>query len=417
MRSEHMSENRESGRKPVRVAIIGAGGYGGRHVEMVEQLSRAGEVRFVAVADPTGDRLGELKSRLEGEGVEWFSDYRVMLETWDGRLDVVVISTPIPLHLPMLEAALDRNLFVLLEKPPVPLIQDYRRVAARPEAGRVALGFNLLADPDLWRLKRAILSGRLGKIRSLRAGACWPRFDAYYHRAGWAGRMIWNGLPVFDGPATNALAHIVHNIMFLAGAKETAFGVPNAVRGELYRARPIESYDVSGLTGTFPNGVTFSAAFAHAVEETLDWEIVVEGEDGSAVLGPKGVRGDIDAEPSGRSPSLMEGTWTDFLAFVTGRKVRPFTALSDCLGYVAATNGMLVSSGGVRALPPSVVRKFGEGDAAGYAVEGMADLVRRTIATGASFAACGASWAADGSWIELSGLDAVDPARFVGETG
>lgn len=401
---------------PLRAALIGAGGYGENHLRMLERLHAKGAVDFRAVADPSEAAKGEARERLAAAGVRWFADYQEMFRALDGQLDAVVISTPIPLHLPMLESALDRNLYVFLEKPPVPLIQDFRRIAARPEAARVALGFKLLADPHLWRLKEAMLEGAFGRITSLRAVACWPRLDSYYARASWAGRMVWRGLPVFDGPATNALAHIVHNIMFLAGAERADFGVPGVVQGELYRARQIESYDVCGLVGSFANGLTFSAAFSHAVETRMEWTIVVDGEKGRAVLTKDKVESDRPLPDFKKSEhDLFEESWRDFYRFATGQQDRPHTRFVDCEGYVATTNAMLVSSGGIRDLPSEVVRRFEKSGDGGYDVRNMAELATRSQQTGASFAKCGADWGVDGLPVDAANLKGVDLSGYVPE--
>ena len=387
----------------LRIALIGAGGYGQNHLQALEEYDEKGLLRFVAVADPTAEKLLPEKSRVEARGVRWFDDYRTMFE--GTGLDAVVISTPIPLHLPMLEAALDRKLAVLLEKPPVPLIQDFLRVNARPEAARVALGFKLIADPKLWRLKRAILDGSLGTIRHISGSACWPRLDSYYSRAGWAGRMTWNGMAVLDGPVTNALAHILHNMMFLAG--ETGFAVPKTVRAELYRARRIESYDVCCLAGGWASGVTFSAAFTHAVERKVQWSVVVEGDRGTARLGPDNLVFETGSPvPGEEAPAgdLFRDSWRDFYRMAIGELAKPLTSFGDCLAYMAATNAMFVSSGRIHPLPPAAVRRYEAGGDGGFNVPGIASLIDETAKTGRLFSEQNVPWAVAGSPVDVSSL-------------
>ena len=127
------------------------------------------------------------------------------------------------------------------------------------------------------RLKQLIIEGTIGEVRSIRAGGCWPRSDRYYQRTNWAGKLVLGGEPVFDGPATNGLAHLVHNIMFLAGSEAVGSAVPIEVEGELYRARPIESYDVACLRGKFACGIDFSLAVTHSTKEPLPFKIEVRG--------------------------------------------------------------------------------------------------------------------------------------------
>ena len=85
--------------------------------------------------------------------------------------------------------------------------------------------------------------------------------------------MSHRGEPIFDGPATNAMADLIHNAMFLASEQPGDYAVPVEMTAELYRARPIESYDVACLRGSFASGVVFSAALTHATEEAWPYRL------------------------------------------------------------------------------------------------------------------------------------------------
>ena len=399
----------------LRVGLVGAGGFGQNHLRALEDFDASGLLKFVAVADPTVQKLQVEKARVEARGVRWFEDYRAMLEACE--LDAVVISTPIPLHLPMLEAALDRKLAVFLEKPPVPLIQDFLRIKDRPESSRVALGFKLIADPYLWHLKQAMLEGALGTIRRITGTGCWPRLDSYYNRASWAGKILWNEMPVMDGPATNALAHIIHNIMFLGGESLAGFAVPRTACGELYRARPIETYDVCCLNGQWENGVEFAAAFTHAVEQRGEWAITVEGEKGRAFLNAEGVTIEGVAVPAAdvSEADTFRTCWLDFHAMATGRVAKPLTSFADCLGYVAATNAMFQSSGKIHDLPQAVVRRFEKGEDGGYDVSSIAAHVEQVGKTGCLFSDHGVPWAVPGVPVKASALRELSINDFLPE--
>ena len=43
--------------KPLRVAIIGMGGFAGSHHDVVERLEASGEYRLIATCDPAMDRF------------------------------------------------------------------------------------------------------------------------------------------------------------------------------------------------------------------------------------------------------------------------------------------------------------------------------------------------------------------------
>ena len=202
--------------KPVRYALIGATGIGAYHLAAIREMEKAGLVRLAAVADPAVANRPELKAEFTSAGTTAYLDYREMLRQ-EPALDVVVISTPIPFHLEMALACLERDVFIYLEKPPVPLIQQLNTLIESDKRQRIGVGFQMINARWVQEIKRAILEGKMGKVQEIRIAACWPRLDSYYGRNAAAGRMSLRGEPVFDGPATNALAHLIHNAMFPGG--------------------------------------------------------------------------------------------------------------------------------------------------------------------------------------------------------
>lgn len=390
-----------------RVALFGAGGYGANHVRILEQLHSQDLVELIAVADPATHSLSELKSRLEARGVRWYEDYTCLLGDIGNTLDVVVIATPIPLHLPMLKAALDLQLAVYMEKPPIPLIQDFLAISRLSEAAWVGVDFQRMAETSLWTLKRAMADGALGAIRLIAASACWPRLDSYYARASWAGRLTWNDLAVLDGPATNAMAHIIHNIMFLAGESVPAFSVPESVCGELYRVRPLESYDLCCLGGIFSSGIRFAGAFAHCVKQRREWSITVQGDEGWAVLGPGEVvfhTGNLLPPEVAPEPDIFAACCANYFSFVRGERAKPLTSFADCLGYVVATNALFASSGGIHSVPTHAFERYGYSGDGGYDLTGLNAYVDELHRSGRTFSEQGVAWAVPGRSIRADTL-------------
>jgi predicted dehydrogenase len=320
-----------------------------------------------------------------------------------GDLDGVIIASPIHLHREMTETCLRENLYVLLEKPPVPLIGDLESLIGQDIGKRVSVGFQMIACPNVHEMKNRILAGAIGDVESIRIMACWPRDDTYYNRAGWAGRMTCEGQPVFDGPATNALAHLIHLAMFLASPDQAGFGVPEIVQGELYRARPIESYDVACLRCRFSSGIELTAALAHATDQLIPAEVEVIGSHGRVRLSSiqdglnmalvlQGADGNISKVPASKS-SLFSLLHRDFLAVVNRCKPRGYTCLSDTRGFVLTTNGMLLSSNEIRQIPATHVQVRESGYGRVFAVDGLSDLVRMSFRTGLLFSELKAPWA------------------------
>src|SRR5690606_11437359 len=133
--------------------------------------------------------------------------------------------------------------------------------------------------------KRELLRGVLGKVETISASIRWRRTDAYYNRASWAGTWRIGEQPVFDGPATNALSHVVQASLFLAGETQRDAAGVLQVRGSLKKARPIESYDSIYLEAQTAGGVLVRLALTHATGLHDEVAIRCSGENGSLSLG------------------------------------------------------------------------------------------------------------------------------------
>lgn len=400
------------------IALIGVGGIGKRHLQCLDVMERAGKARLTAVVDPSTEPVQHTLQELRRRGVRWYPDYRQMLEA-EKDLQAVSIVTPIPLHFDMTVHCMERNLYVLLEKPPVPLIQQLNKLITRDEAQRVAVAFQWICSREARRLKQMIIEGELGEIREICIGACWPRRDAYYDRADWAGRMILNGQPVFDGPATNGLAHVIHGAMYFCGETLKGFGRPKTIEAELYRARPIEGYDLICLRGTTATGTTFLASLAHAVEEHRPYRIEVRGSRGSARISMDGARletdkGPVPFDPADR-PDPFVALYEDFSDFAEGRVSRPSSTLSDTTGYVLTTNGALISSNGIHTIGKSWANKYVSHDETGWSVKDITDLINHSFTESSLFSEMDVPWALAGQPLNVDHLTHTPLERFLNE--
>ncbi len=120
--------------EPLRLAVIGAGGFAGAHLKAATRL--ADQVRVDALAsrsqgglDRLGSRFGLARTTTDVDAV--FAD---------PDIDAVVLCTPHATHAPLALAALGRGKHVLVEKPMADsLAAGEAMVAAAVAAGRVLL--------------------------------------------------------------------------------------------------------------------------------------------------------------------------------------------------------------------------------------------------------------------------------------
>src|SRR5687768_4212967 len=135
---------------PLRIGIIGMGGFAGSHHHAVARLEERGHVKLVCTCDPALHSFAKEQQgwRFSGRGVQVFTDYRAMLEACHTKLDLVVIPTPIQLHAEMHAAATSLGLPTYLEKPPTLDYAELERMIQADTCARKAslVGFNFIIE-------------------------------------------------------------------------------------------------------------------------------------------------------------------------------------------------------------------------------------------------------------------------------
>ena len=112
----------------LRVAVVGAGEFGRRHMRAVVQSTRAG---LAAVVDIDPARAADAAAAYSCEAV---SDLAALA----GRIDAAVVAVPTTAHVDTACALLDAGIDVLVEKPIAPDLASARRLVEKAEAlGRV----------------------------------------------------------------------------------------------------------------------------------------------------------------------------------------------------------------------------------------------------------------------------------------
>lgn len=396
------------------LGFIGVGGYGRYQLEGFLPLQAAGRLRIRALADPSASALEEARALPGFASAEVYADYRALLD--EAEIDAVVICAPIPAHKEITLRALRRNLFILLEKPPVPLLSDLRDLIAADHARRVMVGFQYIYRPLVQRMKRAAWTGEIGRVVAVATYGLWPRATEYYERSPWAGLLFRGGCATLDGPCTNAMAHFLNSLFFIAAEHPEHFAKPDRLEGEVYRARPMESYDVGALRGHLDNGVSFSASFAHASAETMPVRIVTRGTRGQLELLDnarryRDSRGNVFEGEDGREELRLA-----FLDFAEGDARRNLTSLRACLPYVLATNLMFQSSGGIGTIDGAYFELLqAEASGAVYSVPGLGDLFASCAERPRSFASAGVPWAIPPRPLSASDFDEREMLGFLTE--
>jgi predicted dehydrogenase len=197
--------------------------------------------------------------------------------------DLAVISSPIQLHADQTCFALAHRSNVLVEKPAAAVPADVdRMIEARDEAGRfVAVGFQWSFSEPILDLKRDALAGRFGEPHGGRSLTLWSRPESYYARNDWAGRRHdAAGRWILDSPVCNAMAHDLHNLLFLLGGAMDRSAEPIGIGAQLARVNDIETFDTVATRVMVEGGseVLFLASHAVAEHEQVEPRFTLEFE-------------------------------------------------------------------------------------------------------------------------------------------
>ncbi len=365
----------------IRVAQVGARGFGAVHLSRVDRLAELGRCQLVAIADPAGP--------LEGRQVPWYPSLTELLAAHE--IDIVQIATPIGTHMALAAEALAAGADVVLEKPPVASLADYYDlVAARDKAGKVVqIGFQSLGSDAIERMAE-IAASELGELQQVRAYGAWLRTVAYFKRAAWAGKRRMNGARVADGVGTNALAHSIATACAIVGLTDIAD--VDRVETELYHAHPTESDDTSWYRIVRTAGVPVTAALTLVGPDHENPTVTLVGTKGRAELSYTTDEITVTIGDEVRHETCKRVDLLENLIDHREHGVPLRVPLERTLGYMAVLEATQDRPDPVQ-IPEQFLDWQGSGDAAHPIVDDVKDWLVRSLDAGEGFLAVGAPWA------------------------
>jgi predicted dehydrogenase len=251
----------------VRCGVIGVGGMGSGHCKMMGQIP---ETELTAVCDAVPEVVAKVAEQYEVRG---FEQPEALLDS--GLVDMVIIATPHYFHPPVAEAAFQRGLHVLSEKPIAVSVSAADRMiaAARASGKKFGVMFQMRTEARNRAAKRLIEEGRLGEIYRANLTMGWYRSQAYYDSGTW--RATWSGEG--GGVLINQAPHLLDLFTWLAG-------LPSRIKGEVRtRLHDIEVEDEAFATLEYPNGA-HGYLYASVLEAPSTEQIEICGDRGKLLL-------------------------------------------------------------------------------------------------------------------------------------
>lgn len=221
----------------VRIAVIGAGVVGRMRCNTIVRHPMA---RLVAVVDPDESAARRAASPA---GARWAAHHSEVIG--HPEVDVVMVSSPAPLHTAMVVEALQAGHDVLCEKPLATRLEDclHIRQVARSCGRTLGVGFNHRYFPSFQSLKRAVTEGQLGQLQHVRALTGHAGLSEF--RADWmyqsplsgGGAMMDNGLHLTDlirylvGPIAEVYGTASNQVWNVAGSEDCAVALMKTESG------------------------------------------------------------------------------------------------------------------------------------------------------------------------------------------
>lgn len=236
----------------LRIAVVGAGWAGQRHVEAVAELGAKVEVE--CLVDTDADFLAVQAGRL---GIDkTYIDCDTALK--DECVDAVSICTPHPWHCAQAVAAADAGKHVLVEKPMAMDVAEATQMIAAAERNGVRLYVAESAsyEPVAKFLRAVVLSGEY--IGELTAASLTRGFRAPQY--GYPGRRSWLAEPQQGGRGTWTL-HGIHTV----GQLRHVLGEVRTVYMQEHKAR---SYARADMEGTMSGLLTLHSGVSVALVQT-----------------------------------------------------------------------------------------------------------------------------------------------------
>lgn len=259
----------------IRLAVIGAGAIGRKHIDVINQTPQA---ELVALADPST----QAESLAKDLGVAWYADINEMLD--NEKPQGVINATPNTLHVPCAIACVERGIPVLVEKPVAESAERAQHLvdAANRHGVPVLVGHHRRHNALTAAAKKLIDSGELGNIVAVSAHWILQKpndyFDVSWRREPGAGPLLVNLVHDIDllryllgeidkvqamtSNSTRGFANedsAVVNLRFASGALGSAVlsdcGVSpwswemNSAENEVYAHAPENCYLISGSKG------------------------------------------------------------------------------------------------------------------------------------------------------------------------
>lgn len=232
----------------VRIAVVGAGLVGQRHIAAIAQVPGT---TLAAIVDPAGSEDAEVPVHADLD--QLFAGEKV---------DGIILSTPTPLHVEGALRCVAEGVPVLVEKPLATSSTQAMALLQKAEVANVPVlvGHHRRHNPLIQQAASLIHQGALGEIRAAQAMCWFYKPDDYFEVAPWRKQQG-------AGPTSVNLVHDIDLMRHLCGevVSVQAQMVPSR--------RGFDNEDISAAVLQFDNGALGTITVSDSIVSPWSWEM------------------------------------------------------------------------------------------------------------------------------------------------
>ncbi len=261
----------------MKYALIGCGRIAVNHIKAVV----SNKLDMVAVCDIDLENIDTLfgKTGYTGSPAR-FTDYKKMIEDIPD-LQLVAIATESGIHAEIALYCIDHGINVIIEKPMAMSMADAEEIVRRSEEKHVKVSvchqnrFNIAVQ----QMRKALESGRFGKLSHGSINVRWNRNQNYYDQAPWRGKWASDGGCLF-----NQCIHGIDLLRWMMGDEvEEVYGV---TKQQFHHY--LECEDIGMAVVKFKNGAVGTIeGTVNVYPQNLEETLYLFGETGTVKIGGK----------------------------------------------------------------------------------------------------------------------------------
>lgn len=259
----------------MKYALIGCGRIATNHMKAAVNNG----LDIVAVCDILDEAMDNIlaKHELEGKGIKKYNDYKVMLE--ECKPDFVSIATESGIHAEIALYCIEHGVHVIIEKPMAMNMADAEKIIALSEEKgvKVCASHQNRFNVAIQELRKAVESGRFGRLSHGSIHVRWNRNKGYYDQAPWRGTWKDDG-----GCLMNQCIHGIDLLRWMFGDEvEEVYGT---TRQQFHDY--LEAEDVGMAVIKFKNGAIATVeGTTNVYPKNLEETLYVFGEKGTVKIG------------------------------------------------------------------------------------------------------------------------------------